>query len=73
MFTLILTFILSLFSGTDAGMVTDPADYCSPVVWGDAGSDYDQEGEWQALMDMGWKGRASDGMEALYPPDCLDV
>jgi hypothetical protein len=42
---------------------------CDPVVWiENAGPEW--EAGWDQLRGQGWRGRAEDGMEAIYPPGC---
>lgn len=68
MIATLITLILS-FAGAPA-MDSDPAptnlsDYCAPITW-----ESSNQGEWDALLGMGWTGHADDQMEALYAPGC---
>jgi hypothetical protein len=54
-------------SNTDDPPVPDPD--CAPIVWqSNAGPEW--EAGWDQLRGQGWRGRADDGMEAIYPPGC---
>jgi hypothetical protein len=77
----LLMILASLFSPVEnaSNVAMSPSDYCSPIVWDEGPDMYHSpaylytadEAEWDALLGMGWVGHAGDGMEALYPADCL--
>lgn len=66
LFALLFAFLAPL-SGTDAGLVTVPAE--APCTAVDANTLSDQA--LASMLEGGWAGDPDDGMEALYAPGCL--